>query len=230
MEKLVIILLGPPGSGKGTQLRLLQEKFDFDAVGSGKMLRARKTKRDFTGKKIARVMDAGFRIPTPVIFSMWMNRMEEMKKKPGLKGFIIDGSPRSLYEAEMLEMALEWYEWNKNKKVIYIKISPKESIQRLTKRRMCKRCGRIIPYIGEFRKLKKCDKCGGTLIARADDTLRGVKKRLTWFKTDVQPAINHYRKRGELLEINGEQPIEDVFRDILKSIILNDTHKNKKRN
>ncbi|GAI42819.1 unnamed protein product, partial [marine sediment metagenome] len=92
------------------------------------------------------------------------------------------------------------------------------SISRLTKRRTCKNCGRIIPYINKFKRLKKCDKCGGELIIRADDTINGVKERLAWFKTDVQPSINYYKKRGELVEINGEQSIEDVFKDILKAL------------
>lgn len=214
----VIILLGPPGSGKGTQAKLLQKKFSLKYVGSGDLLRARKKKRDFTGRKIAQCIDKGNRVPTPVIFKMWMDKFETFKKDSGFKGMVIDGSPRSLYEAEMLEMALEWYDWNKYKKSLFIKISPKESIWRLTKRRMCKKCGKIIPYIGEFRKLKKCDKCGGAFVVRADDTVKGVKERLGWFKTDVLPSINYYRKKGVLKEINGEQAIEGVFRDILKAI------------
>jgi len=217
-KKLIVILLGPPGSGKGTQVRFLQKKFRLKHIGSGNLLRARKEKRDFTGRKIAQYIDNGRRAPTPVIFKMWMDEMELFKKDPKLRGFIMDGSPRSLYEAEMLEKALEWYEWSENKKVIFIKISPKESIWRLTRRRMCKKCGRNIPCIGEFQKLKKCDECGGRLIRRADDTMKGVRERLRWFKTDVQPSINYYRKRGELIEINGEQSIEDVSKDILKAL------------
>lgn len=217
-HKLVIVLLGPPGSGKGTQAKFLQKKFALEYIGSGDLLRARKRKRDFTGKKIARWIDAGKRVPTPVIFRIWMEKFESLKQDPKLKGFIMDGSPRSLYEAQMLEKALEWYDWAKYKKVVFVKISPKESVWRLTKRRMCQKCGRLIPYIGEFRKLRKCDKCEGRLIVRVDDTIKGVKERLAWFKTDVMPAIRYYKKRGELQEVNGEQSIEDVFKDILKAV------------
>ena len=217
-NKLVIILLGPPGSGKGTQAKLLQKKFGLRYIGSGDLLRTRKKKRDFTGQKIGQWIDVGRRVPTPVIFKIWMEKFELLKQDPKLKGIIMDGSPRSLYEAEILEKALEWYEWSKNKKVVFIKISQQESIWRLTKRKICKKCGRIIPYIGEFRKLKKCHKCGGELVARADDTEKGVQERLKWFKTDVGPAINYYKKKGILTEINGEQSIEDVFKDILKAV------------
>lgn len=214
----VIILLGPPGSGKGTQNRLLQKEFNLERINSGDLLRAWKKKGDYTGVKIGQVIDKGHRIPTPVIFFLWMQRMEKLKKKGKLKGFILDGSPRTIFEAEMVELALDWYGWNENKKVIFIEISSKESIARLTKRRMCAKCGRIIPYIGEFKKLKKCDKCQGKLFARADDTIAGVKERLRWFKSEVMPVINYYKKRGRLVKINGEQSIEDVFKDILKGL------------
>lgn len=216
MNKKIIILLGAPGAGKGTQAKLLIEKFNFDYIGSGDLLRARKKLNDFTGKKISKVIDKGKRVATPVIFKLWMDKFEKFKRVPKFKGIIIDGSPRTTLEADMMEQALGWYEWEKNKRVILIDISTKEVIQRLTKRRMCEQCGRIIPFVGEFKKIKECDKCGGKLITRADDDEKGVKKRLEWFQTEVKPAINYYEKRGGLIKINGEQSIEDVFKDILK--------------
>lgn len=216
MNKKIIILLGAPGAGKGTQAKLLQKKFDLNYIGSGDLLRARKKLNDFTGEKIGQVIDKGKRVPTPVIFKLWMDKFEKFKKAPKFKGILIDGSPRTTLEADMIEQALEWYEWTENKRVILIDISTKEVIQRLTKRRMCEQCGRIIPFVGEFKKIKECDKCGGKLITRADDDEKGVRKRLEWFQTEVKPAINYYEKRGELIKINGEQSIEDVFQDILK--------------
>jgi len=221
-RKRVIILLGPPGSGKGSQAEFLQKKFGLEYIGSGELLRARKKKKDFTGVKIGETIDRGKRVPTPVIFKIWMDKFEQFKEKevsgwrPKFKGFIMDGSPRTVLEAEMVEQALEWYDWKKNQKVISIDVSPKESIWRLTKRRICGQCGRIIPYISEFKKLKKCDRCGGELITRADDTIEGVKERMRWYKTEVKPTINYYKKKGKLIKINGEQSIEKVFKDILK--------------
>ena len=214
----VIIILGPPGSGKGTQAKLLKKRFNLEYVGSGDLLRARKKKRDFTGIKIGKEIDQGKRVLTPVIFKIWMDEFEKFKKKPGFKGVIIDGSPRTDLEAEMVEQALSWYGWEKNKKVLLIAVSTKEVLRRLTNRRMCRECGRIIPFVGKFRKLKKCDKCGGDLYTRKDDRIKGVRKRLAWYKTDVMPAIRFYRKRGELIKINGEQSIEGVFKDVLKAV------------
>ncbi|OIP76069.1 MAG: hypothetical protein AUK06_00635 [Parcubacteria group bacterium CG2_30_36_18] len=217
-KPLVIIFLGKPGSGKGTQAELLGEKLGLDYIGSGDLLRDRKEKKDFTGEKLSIVVDTGGLVPTPVIFKLWLDKFEEFKKRKNLKGFFMDGSPRKILEAHLIDEALEWYEWDKNVKIMLIDISNKEAIWRLTKRRICKKCGEIVPYVGEFKKVKKCPKCGGELIHRADDTVKGVKNRLSWFKTDVQPVINYYRKTRRLIKINGEQSIDDVFKDILKVI------------
>jgi adenylate kinase len=215
-KPLIVIFLGKPGSGKGTQAELLKKKLGLDYIGSGDLLRERKKKRDFNGKKISNTINKGGIVPTPVISKLWLDKFEELKKKKNLKGFIMDGSPRKILEAHLIDEALEWYGWNKFVKVILIDISNREAIWRLTKRRQCKECGQIIPYLGEFKKIKNCPECGGKLIKRPDDTTEGVKNRLAWFKTDVQPVINYYRKTGRLIKINGEQSIENVFKDVLR--------------
>lgn len=215
---LIIILLGKSGSGKGTQAKLLQKKFNFDYIGSGDLLRARRKEKDFIGNKIAKILAVGRLIPVPVIFKLWLDRAEELKAKKNLKGFVMDGNPRRIFEAYLIDEALEWYEWDKNVKIILVDISNKEAIWRLTNRRFCKKCREIIPFVGQFRKVKKCPKCGGQLIRRGDDTIRAVKKRLSWFKKEVQPIINYYRKTGRLIKINGEQSIENVFKDILRAV------------
>lgn len=217
MENKVIILLGLPGSGKGTQAKLLKEKFGFTYMGSGDLLRARKKIDDFTGHKIASVIDKGKRVPTVVITKIWMEEFEKFHKE-GFDGLIIDGSPRTLLEKDLIEGALGWYDWTENKKVILIDISDEESVTRLSKRRICKKCGKLIPYVGEFKEMTKCPVCGGELISRKDDNEDGVRARLAWFKTDVQPVIDYYEGKGELIRINGEQSIESVFEDVLKAI------------
>jgi len=216
---LIVILVGPPGSGKGTQADLLRKKFKLELIGSGDLLRARKKIKDFTGKKIAQTIDGGKRVPTPIIFNLWMEKMESFAQKPNFRGLIMDGSPRTKMEADMLELVLDWYGWQSNKKVIFLDdIAPKKLIWRLTRRRVCSGCNRNIPYLGAMKDLKACDRCGGKLVTRADDNPQGVKERLGWYKRDVMPAIDFYRRKKELIEIDGDQPIEKVFSDILKAI------------
>ena len=217
-KPLVIIVLGPPGSGKGTQSKLLAKRFGLKYVGSGDTLRARQKVEDFTGKKLIRVMGRGELAPSFIIVKILGDELEKLKKQSKIKGFVLDGWTRIIFEAILTDEALNWYDWDKNVKVILLKISQKESFNRLTKRRQCLKCGRLIPWLGKFKKLKKCDKCGGKLITRPDDKLESIKKRLEEFKNQTIPAINYYKKRGRLIKINGGQSIEKVFKDILKVI------------
>jgi len=217
-EKQIIIILGPPGSGKGTQTKFLQKEFILECIGSGDLLRERKKESDFTGNKIAQEIDSGKRVPTPVIFKLWMDKLEQFKQKQGINGFVFDGSPRTTYEAQMVDWALSWYEWDENIKVLFLKISEQEAMDRLTQRRMCKECGRIFPFIGEFKTMEKCDKCGGELYTRKDDEVKDIKVRLGWYKDEVLPVVDWYKEKGILIEINGEQSIEKVYHDIIKNL------------
>lgn len=214
MATKVFILLGKSGSGKGTQAELLQEKFKLDYIGSGDLLRARAKKKDYTGKNLGKVLNGGKLAPTAVILKLWLDEAEKLKNKKNLKGLIMDGNPRKILEAKLIDEALDWYEWNA--KVFLIDISNKEATWRLTKRRICKKCKNILPFVGEFRKMKECPECKGQLVTRKDDNISSVKKRLDWFKKEVHPIIDYYKKEGKLIKINGEQPIDKVFRDILK--------------
>jgi len=216
MKTKVIIFLGKSGCGKGTQAGLLQEKFKLDYIGSGDMLRARAKKNDFTGKNLTKTLKEGKLCPTAVISKIWLDKAEEMKNKKNLRGFVMDGNPRKMLEARMIDEALDWYDWEA--KVFLIDISDKEAIWRLTKRRICQKCKNILPFVGKFREIKKCPKCGGKLITRSDDTISSAKNRLSWFKKEVEPIVDYYKKSGRLIKINGEQSIEDVYKDILKAL------------
>lgn len=218
MKPLIFIILGRPGSGKGTQAKLLVKKFGLEYFGSGDALRERRKVQDFSGRKLRKVMKKGKLVPSFIIAKLWIDAFEKLRQKRKFKGLVCDGSPRKIIEAELFDGALDWYGWQERAKVILIDISPKEALNRLTKRRICKNCGRLIPWIGEFKKMKKCDKCGGPLITRPDDKPAAIKKRLEEFKKEVIPVVNHYKKQGKLIRINGEQSIEDVFKSILKTL------------
>jgi len=218
MKPQILILLGRSGSGKGTQAKLLQKQFGLEYVGSGDLLRNRKKTDDFTGRKISEVIDRGVFVCTAIIFKLWIDKWEELKANNEFSGFIIDGSPRKVIEAELIDQALEWYEWDKYLKVILVDLSREEAFTRLSKRRICKNCGNFVPYIGEFKNLKKCDKCGGEFITREDDTPEGINKRQDEFEEKTLPVIEYYERSGCLARVNGAQGIEEVHRDIIAAI------------
>lgn len=223
---LVIILLGKSGSGKGTQVNLLKDKLNLDFVGTGALLRERKKILDFSGKKIAEVIDAGGIVPAPVVFKLWMDLFEKFSNKDSFNGMVLDGSPRKLREAWLLDDALAWFGWDKNVKILLLDISDEEAIARITKRKICLKCGDIVIFSKDSTDtdVSVCNKCGGELAKRPEDTVEGTKKRLEWFKEEVGETIKRYEDQGRLLKINGEQSIEGVFEDILKAIGVNDNN------
>jgi adenylate kinase len=213
-----IIIFGRPGSGKGTQAELLAKKFSLENFSGGVALRQRQKVGDFTAKKLIKVMNSGKWVPENTIIKLWMDQLEKFKKKKNFNGWVYDGGPRLDLETELLDKALDWYEWQKNVKVILIDISEKTALYRLTKRRQCAACGMVIPWVGKFKDLKKCPRCSGKLIYRPDDTPRAIRERLQQFRKFTVPQINYFKKKGKLIKINGGQSIEDVFKDILKAL------------
>jgi len=129
----IIILFGRSGCGKGTQAKLLIKDFGFEYLGSGVLLRERNTKDDFTGRKLKEIMNKGDLVPTPIMFRVWAEKIEEMREKIDKNGVIIDGSPRALLEAELMDYAFKWYGWE-NVKVVLLDLSEEEAFNRLIKR------------------------------------------------------------------------------------------------
>ncbi|MFH1671506.1 MAG: nucleoside monophosphate kinase [Candidatus Portnoybacteria bacterium] len=213
----IIILLGRSGSGKGTQAKLLIKEFGFDYLGSGKLLRERMEVKDFTGEKLAGFVNEGVLAPTWLVFNIWTQELEKIKNKKNFKGLIIDGSPRKVFEAELISYAFDWFEL-KNIKVVLVDISRQEAFDRLTKRRYCVQCGRIIPWTGSFKSLRVCDQCGGELETRADDNPKAINARMDYYRKEVEPVIEYYKKQKKLVKIDGEQSIEDVYRDVKRAI------------
>lgn len=215
-KPLIAIFLGRSGSGKGTQAKLLREKFGLEYLGSGDLLRARAQFADYSGQTLKAVLADGGFAPTSLIFKLWIDKLDGFKDKPNFQGLIFDGSPRKILEAHLIDEALGWYGWKDSAKIFLIDISRQDAFDRLTKRRLCQECGELIPYVGEFKNLEKCHKCGGSLINRADDNPEAINSRLDLFEQEVQPVVDYYEKNSRIIKIDGNQGIEEVFKNILE--------------
>lgn len=211
---ITLILLGRSGSGKGTQAILLEKHFrHLRYISTGDLFRALlKNEKHVTAKRVKQIVNGGGLPPHWLASYLWTREIIE-RVKPH-EGVIFDGAPRRLPEARLLDEILAWY--GRVGIPLFIDISRKEAFDRLSKRRICKKCAKIIPYVEKFKKLTVCDRCGGELRTRRDDDPKSIWRRLQWFDESVMPVIRYYKKAKRLKVINGEQSIEDVCKDILK--------------
>ncbi len=210
-----ILLMGPPGAGKGTQAAKLVEKFNIPHISTGDMFRAAVKEGTELGKQAKACMDSGQLVPDSVTIGI----VKERLAKPDCKqGFILDGFPRTIEQADALDHTLAEL-GIKLDRVINIDVPAEDLISRMTGRRICRSCGAT--YHVTFNPSKAaniCDNCGGELYQRDDDRVETVTKRLTVYKAQTQPLIEYYRGKGLYTEIDGRQEIEEVLRDIVASL------------
>lgn len=210
-----MIMLGPPGSGKGTQAKRLTERFGIPQISTGDILREAVKEGTPLGKEAKRYMDEGKLVPDEVVVGIVRERLKEPDCE---KGFILDGFPRTVAQAEALDRILEEM-GRKIDHVIDIEVSEDELLKRLTGRRTCKRCGAMYHII--FNPPKRdgiCDQCGGELYQRDDDKEETIKARLKVYREQTAPLIDYYEKRGLLRRIEGSGKIEEIEERILKAI------------
>ncbi|MTI82500.1 MAG: adenylate kinase [Firmicutes bacterium] len=210
-----LLIMGPPGAGKGTQAERLVKEVDITHISTGDMFRAAIKEGTDMGKKAKEFMDQGALVPDEVVVGM----VKERLSKPDCeKGFLLDGFPRTLEQAKSLDETLK--DLNiKIDGVINIAVPRERLMARLTGRRICKDCG--VSFHVMFNKPKeegKCDACGGELYQRSDDNEEAVGKRLDVYEQQTQPLIDYYTNQGLLLEINGDQDINKVLDDVLAAV------------
>jgi adenylate kinase len=213
MKFLNIVFLGRSGSGKGTQLALLKKKLSLVEIDTGGLLRRFIKEKSYLSQKTAEVIAKGDLVPFWLVVNLWLKKILNISLS---KGVIFEGSPRGLEEAKILNEALNWL-GRKNIRVIYLNVSEKEVIRRLSLRRICSQCGR--EYSLEFSPdLKKCPLCGDKLIRRADDYSKAIKNRMLYFQKDIIPVINYFRKRKMILEVNGLGTVKEIHQRIMKCL------------
>jgi len=202
-----LILLGPPGAGKGTQAKMLTEKFAIPQISTGDILRAAVKDGTEMGKKAKEYMDAGGLVPDEVVVGIVRDRLLEEDCK---NGFILDGFPRTVAQADALQASL--VEMQKElDSVISLDVDAEALVERLTGRRTCKECGR--GYHVKFDPSKEegvCDACGGELFQRDDDQEETIRKRLQVYADQTSPLISYYKDAGLLMALDGMQPIAQV--------------------
>ena len=210
-----IIILGPPGSGKGTRAHIISEIFELPVITTGDMLRGAIREKTEYGMEAKTYMDMGDLVPDDIVNGIVKERMS---KPDVVKGFILDGYPRSVNQAEALDEILK-EKGIKLTHVLSVVLSDEEIIERLSKRRSCPVCNEIYQLVSKPPKNEGvCDKCGAKLILREDDKEDVIKHRLQIYRETTQPLLERYERQGLIVETDGEVPIEGL-RDHLKELL-----------
>ncbi len=210
-----LILLGPPGSGKGTQAQKMVERYRIPQISTGDILRAAVKEKTPMGVEAKQYMDQGALVPDKVVVGIVRDRL---KNADCSGGFILDGFPRTVPQAEALESTLQDMK-RRIDYVVSIDVANEELIRRLTGRRTCRSCGAMYHLIFDPPKKEgMCNKCEGELYQRDDDKEETIRTRLQVYGKQTAPLIEYYRNKGLLRTINGVGDMEEIFREIVKAI------------
>ena len=212
---MYVAFLGAPGAGKGTQAANVAKELKLAHIASGDLFRQALAQGTELGLQAKSYMEKGMLVPDEITIRMVLERLSAPDCKGGV---ILDGFPRNLEQAEALDKALAGQAKGIDK-VVYIKVSQEELLKRLSGRWICRNCQTPYHEVNSPPKVKgKCDKCGGELYQRPDDTAETVKKRLQVYFAQTAPLIDYYTKAGKLLERDGEGGVDAVSRRIVAAL------------
>ncbi len=208
-----IILLGPPGAGKGTQAAKIVEKYGVPHISTGDIFRENIKNGTELGKKAKAYMDKGELVPDELVIEIATDRLAKDDCKDG---FMLDGFPRTVHQAEKLDEFLKAH-GRKIEHVIDIAVEKKELVSRITGRRVCKACGASYHIVNiPPKKEGICDACGGELFQRADDTEETVANRIDVYESQTMPLIDYYEKAGVISHVDGAAGLDNVFAKIVE--------------
>ncbi len=213
--KMRLIILGAPGAGKGTQAEYLSNRFGIPHISTGDILRENVKNQTELGKKAKEYMDKGLLVPDEIVIEIVKDRLMQDDCK---NGFLLDGFPRTIAQAEALEKVLAEL-GQKIDKVLNIEVPDEKILERMSGRRICKSCSASFHII--YRPPQKegiCDVCGGELYQREDDKEETVRKRLEVYHAQTQPLIEYYKNKGLLVTAVGQEEIADTTKEVLKAL------------
>ena len=209
------ILLGPPGAGKGTQAVKIVEKYNIPHISTGDIFRENIKNQTELGKRAKAYMDRGELVPDELVVEIATDRLTKYDCK---NGFLLDGFPRTIFQAEKLDEFLT-QRGEKLDKVINIDVEKDALVKRITGRRVCKSCGASYHVVNiPPKKDGICDLCSGELIQRADDTEETVLNRIDVYNKQTKPLVDYYDKAGVIINIDGNKDLDDVLADIIKGL------------
>ena len=209
------VLLGPPGAGKGTQAVKLVEKYGVPQISTGDIFRKNIKEGTELGKKAQEYMNAGQLVPDELVVDLVKDRLMQDDCK---NGYLLDGFPRTILQAQKLDEFLQ-EQGQELDAVINFNVGHDTLIQRLTGRRVCKQCGAGYHIVGMKPKVDGiCDKCGGELEQRKDDTVETAENRIVVYNESTAPLIEYYRQTGKLMDFDAEKDHTVVFTEIVKAI------------
>ncbi len=210
-----IILMGPPGAGKGTQAEMLAKEYSIPHVSTGDIFRNAIKEGTEMGTKAKEYMNKGALVPDEIVVGIVKERLQ----KPDCSaGVLLDGFPRTLEQAEALDEVVQELGIVIDA-VINVEVAEEELVSRLTGRRVCQKCNTTYHVKYNPPKVRNiCDHCGGELYQRSDDTVETVKERLSVYNTQTMPIIDFYKRMGNYLSVDGAQQIEKVSKDIVEKL------------
>ncbi len=210
-----LILLGPPGAGKGTQAKLMIDKWEIPQISTGDILRAAVREGTTLGVEAKGFMDAGDLVPDRVVIGIIAERLKE---EDAANGYILDGFPRTIPQAEALQEILDDLGRDIDH-VVSIEVDDEELVKRLTGRRMCKGCGESFHVVFNPPAAEGvCDRCGGQLYQRDDDKEETIRQRLAVYSRQTEPLIAFYGDKGKVRRIEGTGSIQDIFSRIVEAV------------
>lgn len=214
-----IALFGPPGSGKGTQAELLCDRFKLVHLSTGDILRAERRKCTELGKRVGEIMKEGRLVPDEIVGELVQKRVQEAMDEG--RGVLFDGYPRNLRQLQRLESLLTVLDTQIDH-FVSLDIAPPKVVDRMVSRRTCRSCGRVYNLKWQPPETDGvCDACGGELYQRADDRSEAIEKRLVEYGRQTEPLMQNLTQRGLLQKVCAEEPVEEVFSQIMELIRRN---------